>query len=156
MNKAVTAAKNSISESNKPVKPRKIEGLDKAENAVEQYVVEQAMVKTVPATNAAGKVKEMVVNNLPKKQEKPNNSQASPTDNSVTTSIPDVKGLANFISVLKKKYGSQIEEITFSAIDKHSAGVNIKWKCEQGCATSFSYDDRFSNHMLPTPPPKNK
>jgi hypothetical protein len=158
--KTVREAENSIAASNKPVKARKLDAFDDAVNAAEDYLIEKALVKTVPATNAAGKVKEMVVNKAKeaKKENIDNNNQEeqspiiSPANSS---SMPSLKGLNKYVSALKKNYGDQIESIMYNVETKNSVGISIQWKNDRG-STAFSFDNRFKTHTLPSPPPLSK
>ncbi len=95
----------------------------------------------------------MITNNLPGKKEKPATNQETPSSSTTGASMPNIKGLSRYVSDIQKQYGGQIEGITYSSIDKNSVGLNITWKGGQS-STSVSFDNRYTNHIMPTPPLK--
>jgi hypothetical protein len=132
----------------------RINEANKARDAAENYLIEEATIASVPATSAVTRTIEAVTKPNENKQEDINNNWSLINTNiKTTTTIPSLKGLNRYISTLHKLHGDKIESITYNVIDENSVGITIKWK-EGGGVLATAYDKRSSDNRIPAPPPK--
>jgi hypothetical protein len=144
--------------------PKRVAEAKKATNAANGYVLDEALPGSVAGTSVATRTFDALTKKPDDvaKDEGVQNTDLNTKQGTINSAVqvsnqpamPRISGLSRYISDIRKRFGNRIESISYSSIDNNSVGVNIVWKGDG--SSSVTFDNRYSNHQLPAPPPPVK